>query len=674
MLALQACSLLGDDSLFSNDGPAGAADLAADSDPCGAAHVQAILQSACSGCHRPGQKNGEIDDLTLPALLASDMIKGGDLAGSPVWDAVDANRMPKGSTGLPDEQKDALRCFIENGAVVSTVARVTEKVLLQAILDDLAAADAAQRHLLRYVNGAAILNAGGSLESLATTRQAVSKLVNSLSWADTVVRPVTVPVPGAPEDTLYRINLRDYQWDTHLAWDQLLARYQLGYAPTGPETGPLFKEVARETHCRMPIVTADWLVATASLAPLYYDILLYHEKLGRSARTTKELEEVVLHVSKTPATSATGRAGFSESGVSGFNRSIVRWTGILTSDVGPDGEPVHASYWESYDFGTFDTTADPHPEKNLFASPFPPGSGQSPALVFVPDGGEFIWGLPNGFQGYFIAQAADASSGDGERLDVAPENVVKLKEGVDPRIYAGRTCMHCHASGIIPKDDRVLEDATNSIVLEPDELIELAKFYLPEGQPPLRQLAEQDSKRYYAATLAAGAPPPSSGGFDQVNTVAFGFDSTVTRARAAAELGILEDTLTAAANNPVVALAVGPKVLSAFQSVDSPETMQRKDFLDAASVLVCALGLGVPVACPGSEGTCTTPRCGSSGCVADPGCDDCDPCTKDRCVDGLVSPPRDPNPTIGAPRPPPAGESACVHEFEPGCTLEPGCP
>ena len=68
-----------------------------------------------------------------------------------------------------------------------------------------------------------LANAGAGPDELATYLQALSKLINSLSWHPRV----SVPRPIDPAGLILRIDLRDYQWDANL-WNRLLADYPYG--------------------------------------------------------------------------------------------------------------------------------------------------------------------------------------------------------------------------------------------------------------------------------------------------------------------------------------------------------------------------------------------------------------------------------------------------------------
>ena len=54
-----------------------------------------------------------------------------------------------------------------------------------------------------------LYNAGESAEALHAYQRALSKLVNSLSWGREVIKPQ----PIDPAETIFYIDLRDYEWE-----------------------------------------------------------------------------------------------------------------------------------------------------------------------------------------------------------------------------------------------------------------------------------------------------------------------------------------------------------------------------------------------------------------------------------------------------------------------------
>src|SRR5262245_23334617 len=96
------------------------------------------------------------------------------------------------------------------------------------------------------------------------------------------------------------------------------------------------------------------------------------------------------------------RAGFTASGVSGQNRMVERH------------ESPYGAYWKSYDFKSNAGRG------NLFRFPLGPAFAGNPYAdqAFAHDGGEIIFNLPNGLQGYLLVNGKDG------RIDEGPVEVV----------------------------------------------------------------------------------------------------------------------------------------------------------------------------------------------------------------------------------------------------------
>ena len=251
----------------------------------------------------------------------------------------------------------------------------------------------------RYFTLTHLYNAGESPEALEAYRTALSKLVNSLSWGFEIIKPE--PIDDAK--TILYIDLRDYEWDVRTeAWTQIEQEYpyQIEFDPeTQAGLHEKMANLREKMACEVPFVHADWFLATASLPPLYHDILDLPE-------TDRELEsalgiDVARNLERAPGVNV-WRAGFNDSGVSNHNRVVERH------------KSTYGAYWKSYDFaGSVGT-------QNIFTHP----------LSFRHDGGEVIFHLPNGLQAYYISNAS------GTRIDAAPTRIVSNPAASDPVVCA----------------------------------------------------------------------------------------------------------------------------------------------------------------------------------------------------------------------------------------------
>jgi hypothetical protein len=89
--------------------------------PTFAKDVQPIVTAKCVTCHgRDNKKKGGLDLRSLAALHkggeSGQVVVGGQLDKSPLWESVDNGTMPPGKVKLTGSEKDMLRRWIEAGA------------------------------------------------------------------------------------------------------------------------------------------------------------------------------------------------------------------------------------------------------------------------------------------------------------------------------------------------------------------------------------------------------------------------------------------------------------------------------------------------------------------------------------------------------------------------------
>ena len=190
-----------------------------------------------------------------------------------------------------------------------------------------------------------------------------------------------------------------------------------------PETRALAEDVYELAGTSLPYLRADWFVATATRPPLYHTLL----NLPEDARTLEE--QLKVDVAADFLRDKLARAGFASSGVSSQNRLVDRHPAL------------YGAYWKSYDFKRNDGTS------NLFRHPLGPTFADNPypRQAFEHAGGEIIFNLPNGLQGYLLVD------GKGQRIDAGPVEVVSdaLRTSGTAAIVDGLSCMACHQRGVI---------------------------------------------------------------------------------------------------------------------------------------------------------------------------------------------------------------------------------
>jgi hypothetical protein len=222
-------------------------------------------------------------------------------------------------------------------------------------------------------------------------------------------------------------------------------------------------------------------VATATRPPLYHDLL----DLPADARALeRELGVDLAADFLRPRPERIARGGFRKSGVSAQNRMVERH------------ETSFGAYWKSYDFkptnGRSNLARFPLGPLNLF----PQGHHPFAALAFVHDGGEIIFNLPNGLQGYMLVK------GDDGRIDVGPIDVVSDSQEIagTPEIVNGLSCMSCHNVGMKPFADTIR--ASSAVFGRAEEQVRLL---YPE-KAAMDELLKRDEDRFLAALEKAIGP------------------------------------------------------------------------------------------------------------------------------------------------------------------------
>lgn len=152
---------------------------------------------------------------------------------------------------------------------------ISPESMLKYIADDLRErVRDRDRRFIRYFTLTHLYNAGVRDDEIATYRLGLSKLINSLSWARDIARPT----PVDPHETIFRIDVRDYDWGASIrdassnraVWDLLVdaSPYNIAY----PDSAD-YHYVASQVVHDVPFIRGDWFVFAASQPPLYHDIL-----------------------------------------------------------------------------------------------------------------------------------------------------------------------------------------------------------------------------------------------------------------------------------------------------------------------------------------------------------------------------------------------------------------
>ena len=471
-----------------------------------AQEAYAIFQQSCLICH--GEHGPYTEELVIQSrqrLVDTGTVIPGNPEGSAFYqrliETAVEKRMPLGQPPLAPEAIQTIRQWIQAGApdwnafARTDINFITTQEMLQTIENHVQSLDTFDRAFARYFTSTHLYNAGEDLETLNAYQRALSKLVNSLSWG----REVTKPQPIDSQATIFYIDLRDYEWELGInRWTLIETEYPYKVAFDAPTQTHLHEKLTnlrQEMKCEVPFVHVDWFLATASLPPLYHDIL-------DLPLTDRELEaELDVDVGENIRNAAgrrVWRAGFSDSGVSNHNRIVERHLSR------------YGAYWKSYDF------AGSVGSQNIFTHP----------LDFTHDGGEIIFNLPNGLQAYYLSDAG------GTRLDAAPIEIVRNPAVNDPTVRNGLSCIGCHTEGMKDFEDQVrgvVEQSENP----PFDKDRALRLYVEKTV--MDELIEEDTDRYRRALEATG---DVFGGIEPVQRFHEAFQAPLDASYAAAVVGL----------------------------------------------------------------------------------------------------------------------------------------
>ncbi len=471
-----------------------------------AQQVFTIFQQNCLNCH--GEHGAYTEQLIIEhtALVASG---GAIIPGNPqasefyqrLIETAPEKRMPLNAPPLSQAAIDTIREWIAIGApdwrdtFEPDGPFITPKEMLETIENHVNSLSPFDRPFARYFTLTHLYNARETIEALLAYRRALSKLVNSLSWG----RKVTNPQPIDSEETIFYIDLRDYEWEIGTnRWTLIEAEYPYGIefnAPTQTTLREKLTNLREAMNCEVPFVHVDWFLATASLPPLYHDILGLPET-DRELET--RLEVNVVENLRNAAGRRVWRAGFNDSGVSNHNRVVERH------------ESRYGAYWKSYDFaGSVGT-------QHIFTHP----------LSFTHDGGEIIFNLPNGLQAYYLADAG------GNRLNEAPISIVRNPAASDPTVRNGLSCIGCHTEGMKDFEDQV-RGVVEQNVNPPFDKDRALRLYTE--QATMNALVAEDTERYRQALEETGGV---FGGIEPIQRFHEAFQGPVDVAHAAAAVGL----------------------------------------------------------------------------------------------------------------------------------------
>jgi serine/threonine-protein kinase len=379
--------------------------------------------------------------------------------------------------------------------------------LFQDINDDLRSADADDRVFFRYISLTNRFTAGQCAEALDKDREGMTKMINMLS-IDARVRQ---PVPVNSDETLFRIDLRDLQWDRAVSvngqnfndvWEAIADANPYAVEFVGDDAD----DAKDDAQTAFPVQFADQMNDVAIIGNLYYAIInvdvnqtindfIINELGVDTAQNTLDIKDQI-------------RAGTTKSRISRQDRVVERDEIVVRS----------GALWQSFDF------EDNQGNESIFEDVFD----------FTPGGSEAIFTLPNGLLGFIIADANGNIVEDSDiLLDTSQNNF---------RAITSVSCSNCHSTGFIPVVDEVGPIALASardIGLNRDEVEQIEGIYVSPQE--FAAQVKEDSENFFQRALQQ-ANLPTQGG-DPVASVFLRFDQDIRIEDAAGDLGLTPDEL-----------------------------------------------------------------------------------------------------------------------------------
>jgi cytochrome c553 len=480
-----------------------------------AAKARLVLETHCARCHqrerldRPAPA-GDLGDILDLERIASDpgLVVPGNADASPLYTLMLRKEMPPGPPieAAPVElpvaaDVEALRDWIEAlppARPCVADSRITPSAVMASVAEALEKAGSAAGDL-RFVSLAHLSNGCAPDRVLEGYRQAVAKLLNSLSWAPAPMRPAAIGERG----TVLAVRLSELGWSA-ADWGKLTAGNPGAAMPAAALNDKAGEGVSL-------VVPGDWLAAR-SLSPQVYD-----QALRLAPTLDEQLKSLGIDRGKPDSAIPVRRIGLRSSQMTRGPRVIEHW-------ARPGG-----SVWLVYDFAGSDGARD------LLARPLGPLTTPPEAQPFRPDAARLMLALPNGFMAF---AAYDA---DGKRVDAVPADLPPPAMASISDRRAAASCLSCHDGGVRKTAD-TLREAVLASPLPKTVRDAVAAAHLEGGESD--QIFATESLRFRAALRAAGVDPEFRiEGNEPVTALARAYTRPVTLARLAEDMGDSPATL-----------------------------------------------------------------------------------------------------------------------------------
>ncbi len=504
-----------------------------------AGKAYAVLDGYCARCHQTGRLKIPAAARPVANILALDeiaretsLVQPGVPDASPVYTIMlRQHAMVDLDASPPADAIQSVRDWIVD-LPQSTESCGGRRAITQGEVDQAAAAALAatpeeKRKDIRFITLSHLANACVLPETLAGYRQAITKVINTLSWGPEPIRLETVD----PNATVIKLDLGELGW-VAAHWETLVQAQP--YANLA--SARLSEAVRRITGTPMPAVRGDWFAYAAMTAPLYPRLLGLP---GRMANLQRILN---VDIENNIKAGKARRAGIAVSVVTRANRLVER-------------HPTRTgSLWLAYDFATSEG------RQKLASNPLGPTATPIFKVPFKHDGIKAIFTLPNGFLAYSLNDAR------GDRIDTSPDTIERDELSMAGPVANGASCMGCHRAGPMPVKDtiRAGAEADTTAIKEVRDMI--LALYAPVAE--MDTLIAEDQERYAMAQRKAGIEPNLMiNGLEPVTALAEEYLKDVGLARLAAEVGAtIAGTRERIARLPVELATSSRRVLSASAS------------------------------------------------------------------------------------------------------------
>jgi len=294
--------------------------------------------------------------------------------------------------------------------------------------------------------------------------------------------------------------LRDYKWPAE-AWEVLAKEEPYFFIEwLDPSTAKLLSD---ESKSSLALLRMDYFIAKTSYEPHYSQFLSLPD-------TVNELQKkFAVQVEDVERLSLNAGGAVLSSIVALHNRQLERYPTIT------------GYFWQSYDVIN--------------------NKGKRSVIDNVEgverDGGEFIWSLPNGLQGYYLANAK------GEQLSIVPAGIAQDSKTPfqDKQVYVARSCVLCHATGINTFSDVISKLIRGRQIqlksYNHDRALSLEEFYLSD----LGEKIVQDQEIYQRAVRRCNGSDVDDNAARYTNVVFAYEQQKVNLETAAREVGISAD-------------------------------------------------------------------------------------------------------------------------------------